>query len=348
MEIKNLPKLVENLQNRYKKLFYRFYELYAFNAKLKLPKGMEEWIERIFKSKEIVENQKIISIKNKFTKEHAIYNELRGKRPKTEVKMDLRELEKKRECVFCNPEKRTSQDLFGRIKGKYCLTASNIAKYNYFHGIIIFKEHNPLKLKKQWLKDYFEVAEKWFKKVEEVEREARYNFLLWNCLWKGGASIVHGHMQLTSSKFKYGKVELLEQISEKYKRKYNSDYFLDLFKIHKKLGIGSKTGKTHILFYLTPVKEKELFIFSKEKKLANLHEVIYEIIKNYLKLNVLSFNMAMFKIGNYWISRITDRGKLNERHSDIGALELYGASVISSDPFKLAKYFEKHGFHFGN
>ena len=106
--------------------------------------------------------------------------------------------------------------------------------------------------------------------------------------------------------------------------------------------------KTHILFYLTPVKEKELFIFSKEKKLANLHEVIYEIIKNYLKLNVLSFNMAMFKIGNYWISRITDRGKLNERHSDIGALELYGASVISSDPFKLAEEFKKYGFHFGN
>jgi galactose-1-phosphate uridylyltransferase len=341
MEIKNLPKLIKELKKKDKDLFYRFYELNVFESKLKIPKEMESWVKKKFKSKKIVENQKIISIKNKFTKENTIYNELRSKRPKTKIKIDLRELDKKEGCIFCDFERKTPSDVFKRIEGKYCLTVSNLAKYNYFHSIIVFKEHNPLKLKKVWLRDYFEVAEKWFKKVKEIDKEAKYNFLLWNCLWRAGASITHGHMQITSSKVKYGKVEFLEEIAGKYKRRYKSDYFLDLFKVHEKLKIGNRIGKTYLLFYLTPVKEKEIFIFLKEKSFVNLSDIIFKIIKNYFKLNSFSFNFSLFKVNNYWISRIVERGSLETKHSDIGALELYGASAVAFGPFKLAKEFNK-------
>ena len=35
--------------------------------------------------------------------------------------------------------------------------------------------------------------------------------------------------------------------------------------------------------------------------------------------------------------RILDRGDLNNRTNDIGAMELYAASVISSDPYVVAR-----------
>jgi len=52
---------------------------------------------------------------------------------------------------------------------------------------------------------------------------------------------------------------------------------------------------------------------------------------------VQSFNLAIFQLGDYHIIRLVDRGSLEDRNSDIGAMELYAASVIASDPFKLAQ-----------
>jgi len=339
-KITNLLELVNKLPEKQRRLFNRFYSVNLSESKLILSNKMREFVKIRFKSLKRVENQKIIAINNNFTGEGSLFNELRSLRPRPTIKMSTRELENKKNCVFCKPENFTPSDSFGRIKGKYCITASNIAKYDYFHSLIIFKEHNPLKIKKVWLRDYFETAEKWFLEVKKLDKEAKNNFLIWNCLWRSGASIIHGHMQVTSSKMKYGKVKKLEEISEKYKQKFNSDYFLDLFRVHKSLGLLREINGTKMLFYLTPVKEKEIVIFSKEKRFANLSDLIYKIIKNYFRLGVKSFNLSLYKIENYWITHLVDRGNLEDKSSDIGGMELYGNSVISFDPFKLSEKFK--------
>ncbi len=339
-KITNLLELVNKLPKKEKDLFERFYSVESSVANLKIPKEMEKFVKNKFGLVEKVENQRIISINNNFTGEGSLFNELRSLRPIPKLKVNLKELEKKDNCYFCNPESYTPSNTFGRIKGKYCTTASNIAGYDYFHGLIIFKEHNPLKIKREWLKDYFETAEKWFKEVEKVDKEAKNIFLLWNHLWRSGASIVHGHLQLTASKMKYGKIKKLEEISGNYKEKFKSDYFSDLFKIHKSLGLLKKVNKTNILFYLTPVKEKEILLFSKEKRFPDLSDLIYKIIQNYFRLGVRSFNLSLYKIKDYWVTHLVDRGNLEDRNSDIGAAELYGNSVISFDPFKLKTYFK--------
>ena len=339
-KITNLLELVNKLPEKQRRLFNRFYSVNLSESKLILPDKMREFVKIRFNSLKKVENQKIISINNNFTGEGSLFNELRSLRPLPKIKINKRELENKKNCLFCNPENFTPSDSFGRIKGKYCITASNIAKCDYFHSLIIFKEHNPLKIKKVWLRDYFETAEKWFLEVKKLDKEAKNNFLIWNCLWRSGASIIHGHMQLTSSKMKYGKVKKLEEISEKYKQKFNSDYFLDLFRVHKSLGLLREINRTKMLFYLTPVKEKEIVIFSKEKRFANLSDLIYKIIKNYFRLGVKSFNLSLYKLKNYWIIHLVDRGNLEDKNSDIGGMELYGNSVISFDPFKLSEKFK--------
>jgi hypothetical protein len=66
----------------------------------------------------------------------------------------------------------------------------------------------------------------------------------------------------------------------------------------------------------------------------------------YRSAGVMSHNMAVYlpplsPDGEDWrrfppIARLVDRGDPANRASDIGAMELYAASVIASDPFRLA------------
>ncbi|OYT43331.1 MAG: hypothetical protein B6U88_01365 [Candidatus Aenigmarchaeota archaeon ex4484_56] len=330
-----MKKIIE-LPNYKSSLFSRIYSVSSCEGKLRLTEEIKKYVVDKFGSLDMVEKQTIVSVKNKFTKEQTLYNELRSKRP-IEVKTNFKisEIENTKGCAFCL--NKTPADEFGRISGKYCITASNLTKYECNHGLIIFKEHNPLKIKLEYLEDYLETAKRWFDNMDN--KKIKTKLLLWNCLWRGAASIIHGHMQVVASKTKYGKIELLENAKNNYNRKYKSDYFSDLYKIHNNLGLSKKIKNTKILFYLTPIKEKEIFIFSKTKNFVKISEGIYYVLKNLIKIGVVSFNLVLFKIGDYYISRILDRGNILNRNCDIGGMELYAASVVSSDPFKLIRLF---------
>lgn len=337
-DITELDKNVEQLSLDAKELFNRIYTFEISIGTLGIPVEMETWVKKMFGSVGRVENQRIVSIKNKFTGEHSLFNKLRTDRPiEAKSAFVLEELKEKRSCLFCNPEKRTPSDVFGRVKGKYCITASNIAKYDSFHSLVIFKEHNPMETKQAWIEDYLRTGERWFEEVSKVEKKELQKFFLWNCLWKSGASIIHGHIQLTASGMRYGRLEVLEKVAADYKREFNSDYIDDLYKVHNSLGLAKENEGERILFYLTPIKEKEIFVISKARKSDEMANTIYKLLRGYRGMGVQSFNLAIFQLEDYHIVRLVDRGSLETKTSDIGTMELYAASVISSDPFKLAR-----------
>jgi hypothetical protein len=338
-EITELDHILEELSRDARELFNRVYTLELSTGSQKVPEEMEEWVKERFGSIERVERQRIVSIKNKFTGEHSLFNQLRSDRPiEAKSTIQLEELEDRANCLFCNPENKTPSDFFGRIKGKYCITASNIAKYDAVHSLIIFKEHNPLVIKREWIKDYLSTGERWFAEVTKYQAEkGLQKFFMWNCLWKSGASIIHGHMQVTASLERYGKLEALEKAVYGYNREFNADYFEDLYTIHKELGLAKARGGERILCYLTPVKEKEIFILSRAKRSDEMADTIYDVLRSYLDMGVQSFNLAIFQVRDQHIVRLVDRGSLADKNSDIGAMELYAASVIASDPFKLAQ-----------
>jgi galactose-1-phosphate uridylyltransferase len=163
--------------------------------------------------------------------------------------------------------------------------------------------------------------------------------LMWNCLWKSGASLIHGHMQLTSSKVQYGRIRHLQEISEGYNEIFGTDYFEDLYSVHESLGLAKKSGASKIIFCLTPKKEKEILIFSKVKNFVELSPLLFRIIGRYKNLGVQSYNLALFQINRWWICGLIDRGELKNNSSDIGAMELFADSVVASDPFRLAENF---------
>lgn len=339
--ITDLPELVENLPEDKKFLFHRIFRFYIETGRLKLPETMRSWAISRFGE---CEEQQIVRVTNKVTLESTLFNELRAKRPiEAKISAEIDKLiEKSKGDSFCNPHERTPSDIFGRIEGKHCVTASNIAKYDFLHVVIVFKDHTPFIYDEEKIADCLDVAFKWFKRAKEYDSSAKYPFFMWNRLWRAGASIIHGHAQALISKEPYSAYEFYEGVRKDYIEKYGSDYFEDLYTVHESLGLGFRYAGVGIMAYLTPVKEKEVVMVSKDT--TGLSKAISLVLRCYHRLGVRSFNLAIFMppldspLDFPFFTRVVDRGDLSSRTADIGCMELYaGTSVVANDPFVLAE-----------
>ncbi len=306
-------------------------------------------VEAQFGSIESVRKQDIVKIENLITGEGTIYNPLRSLRPHNYRYRCIENISgsgMSEEDLFVRPMENTPEDLFGRIKGKYCITASNIAKYEQYHCVIIFRNTDPLDFNCDEVADYIDTAWRWMKKANRFDKAAKYGMFLWNCASRAGASIAHGHAQAIIGRGShYTRVQRLYQAAVEYKNKYNSDYFRDLFELHGALGLGWQRGNVRIMSYLTALKQNEVMLLGKNVD-SKLEESIYSVLAGFRdKLGVKSFNLGLilppFQAEDGWqgfpvITRVVDRGDTTDLSSDIGAMEFYGASVVSSDPFHTA------------
>lgn len=346
--IVHLAELVQALPAAERERFQRIFQIDTTVGELRPPPSMHDWIKEYFDSVEAVERQRIVKVTNLITLEGSLFNELRAGRPmEARASSDLTQtIMSNTGGPFCRPVEGTPEDVFGRIEGDHCITASNIAKYDGFHGLVIFDEHNPLQFSAKRVKDYIDTALTWAREAHCVDKEARYFFLMWNCLWRSGASIVHGHAQMTLSRgIHYAKVEHLRRAALLYRIAHGVNYFDDLYAVHKSLGLTVDYRGVRVLAYLTPIKEKEVVLIS-ERLDNELKYVIYKVLQCFVgALGVSSFNLALCmrpidSVPEDWkgfpvLVRVVDRGDPNNRTADFGAMELYGSSVIASDPFRV-------------
>lgn len=350
--ITELPALIEDLSPEDQALAGRIFDVSATTGRLDPPKSMHPWIEKSFGSVEAVREQRIVRVTNRFTFEGTLFNGLRASRPlDTGLDLDLeRDIERTAGDPFCRPEEGTPADVFGRIRGRHSTTASNIAKYDGFHGLIVFDDHNPLHFTPEKVADYISVGLEWGRKALETDPEARYFFLMWNCLWRAGGSIIHGHAQVTATRgMHYPKVESLRRAAALYVSEYGSDYFQDLFRVHEALGLAIPAPPGIRAFAsLSPIKEKEILLVGPGLEDDSLRRAVAGVLQGFTqKLGVSTFNAAFYlpplaEVEEDWSSfpvavRLVDRGDPSNRTSDIGAMELYAASVVASDPFEVAR-----------
>ncbi len=348
--ITQLDRLVQDLPADERAVFQRIFHVSTTTGHLRVPPSMRDWIKGYFGSVEAVQSQRIVKVTNLITLDGALFNELRANRPmETVANADLEEIIMANVGdPFCNPLEGTPEDVFGRVRGRHSITASNVAKYDGFHGLVVFDEHNPLAFTREGVSDALDTALEWAKKAHNADQRARYFFFLWNCLWKSGASILHGHAQMTlSCDIHYAKIERWRRAAVLYRIAHGVNYFDDLYAAHRALGLTAEHGRTRALAYLTPVKEKETLLIS-ERLDDDLKEAIYRTLHCFVnQLGVRSFNLALYwrpidHVEEDWsgfpvVVRIVDRGDPNNKTADIGAMELYAASVIASDPFRVAE-----------
>ena len=247
-----------------------------------------------------------------------------------------------------DPYTGTPADVFGRVRGRYCVTASNVAKFDGFHSLVVFDEPNPLRWDRERLRDYLETGERWAQEAHRADPEAKYYLFIWNCLWRAGASLLHGHAQVMLGRdMHYAGVEALRRAGLLYQAEYRANYFDDLYRVHEIVGCAFERDSVRIIANLAPKKEHEVLLMAPWPTLA-LKDAIYDVLACMRdRLGVESFNLAIYRppLGSTdenWagfpvLVRIVDRGDLASRTADIGAMEMYAASVVSSDPCKLAE-----------
>jgi hypothetical protein len=350
--IADLDLILDSLPAEERGLFHRLFRVSVVIGELNPPREMHAWIEGQFGSVAAVRSQKIVKVTNRVTFEEALFNRLRASRPleySHRLAVESRVIDAHLiGDPLDTPEVSTPADVFGRVKGKYSITASNIAKYDGFHSIIIFPDHNPLNFTRERIIDYLDTGWKWAQRAHKQDPSAKYYLFLWNCLRRAGASLAHGHAQVTLSRDShYAKIEALRQGALNYQKQYGSSYFEDLYRLHDVLGLGLEREGVRVMAYLTPTKEKEIMVVGKAFDLS-LEERVYEVLACYRdRLFVTNFNLVLVTpplgdVEEDWsgfpvVVRVVDRGDPTSTSCDIGTMELYAASVVSSDPFQVAQ-----------
>jgi len=329
----------------------RLFSISATTGRLDAPPEMHPWIAKLFGSVDAVREQRIVRVSNTVTFEGALFNDLRAMRP-----MEVKGADEVRATIassandpFDHPLTGTPADTFGRIEGAYGITASNVAKYDGYHGVLVFNEHDPLApMDAATMRDHLATAHRWGLAAQAADPAARYLFVMWNCLWRAGGSIVHGHMQMTATRGShYPKVEQLRRQALGYATSSGRDYFDDLWLVHDALGLGFVVEEARVMASLTPIKEREVVILGRPgADETSLAAAIARVVTAYRAAGVVAHNMAIYlpplsPDGEDWrrfppIARLVDRGDPANKTSDIGAMELYAASVIATDPFRLA------------
>ena len=349
LTVMQLDEIVAELPVEDRVAFESVFHVAATRGDLVPPETMRNWIAERFGEPELVRHQKIIKVTNIVTLEGVIFNWLRSSRPiwRQELNLD-EELERSNGDPFDTPYELTPEDTFGRVESEWCVTASNIAKFDGYHGLVIFKEKNPLRFTREQFHDYLNTGERWAALAHRSDPSAKYYLFLWNCLWRAGASLLHGHAQvLLGREMHYAAIESLRRAALLFEATHRKNYFDAVYTAHELVGAGFQRGGVRVLANLAPVKEHEVILVADEMN-DELKDRTYEALACLRdQLGVSSFNLVLYRpplapTSESWdgfpvMIRIVDRGDPTTRTNDIGAMELYAASVVSSDPLKLAQ-----------
>jgi hypothetical protein len=341
---------------------------------------MEEWVIRHFGALAAVREQTIVKITNRLTLESALFNQLRARRPTrangdpspSETTLNARIAgELSDHDIFRHPERDTTADVFGRIRGQYCVTASNVAKYDGWHGLVIFNEPHPLRFGAAQLRDYLDTALRWIATAHTRDPHAIYPVITWICLPRSGATLMHGHMQIALAHgMHYAHVERWRRAASSYRTSTGSSYFDDLFVVHEQLGLATpSTRATRAFAHLTPARNREIVLLTNARQADqqtsrssasvswstdplvslpdSLAQTLYSILRGLIDdLGMRAFNLGialppLAPTAEDWrdmpiIARVADRGDPLTNRSDVGAMELFATSSITADPFEVA------------
>lgn len=328
------------------------------------PPEMVPWIERQFGASTDVREQTIVTIVNRFTLEGAIFNPLRARRPIDrgggEQALEARIAERLADRdIFCDPWKTTTADTFGRIRGRFCVTAANIAKYAGWHGLVIFDEPHPLRFGSEQIQDYLDVAFRWIAAAHAADDQAIYPIITWNCLPKSGATVMHGHMQVALKRgMPYGAIERWRRATIDYRQGSDANYIDDLYAIHAALGLAlPHPSEVRAFAHLTPLRDREIVLLTEPSTrgvalqppahwalfATTIAETIQRLIE---RLGMRAFNLAILLppltiTAEDWrtmpvIARLVDRGDALAVSNDWGAIEMFATGCVVSDPFMVA------------
>lgn len=313
------------------------------------PPRLEPWLRETFGSVEAVRHQRLIRVTNLATLESAVFATLRSRRP---VDAGARPRDLATEIAategdpFCDPGHQTPAEPFGRVRGARMLTGANAALADAHHAVLVFDHHDPLDLDAGLVRDLFATGRAWADQARSADPAADRYLLIWNCLWRAGGSIIHGHAQALLGRHRsHAALDRFVRDAMAYRAVHAADLVADLVSVHRDVGLTRElTDGVTVIAHLTPVKERELLVIGppemdeRDPSFADATWRALSALRD--RLGVRSFNLALWRAPLEGgggaippIVRIVDRGDPMSRPSDIGAMELYGTPIVGSDPY---------------
>jgi hypothetical protein len=310
---------------------------------------MEPWLTAVFGSPDAIREQTILKVSNRATGEATLFAPLRARRP-IDGAGDPADLAAEIAATvgdpFCDPESGTPAHEFGRVRGSRMITGANAAAADAHHAVLVFDEHDPLAFDTGLVADLFETGRAWAERARLADPASSNYLLIWNCLWRAGGSIVHGHAQaLLGSGPHYARLDRFRRDARAYSQAHHAHLTHDLAALHVDLGLAS--GDLVVtLASLTPIKEREVLVVGQpgmdERDRSFTDAIARALLAFRDRLGVRSFNLALWRpplaAADGWegippIVRIVDRGDPFQRPSDIGSMELYGTPIVGADPY---------------
>jgi hypothetical protein len=356
-----LPSRIAALPAAARERAERIYDVRLVQPHTDPPPALETWLTERFGSADAVRVQTVLKVTNRVTLEATLFAPLRAKRP-----IDGRGDGDDRDArlagdiaatmgdPFCAPETGTPANTFGRVRGARTITGANAAAIDGHHGVIVFDAHDPLTFDEPLVGDLFRTARAWADRARRDDPDAANYLLIWNCLWRAGGSIVHGHAQvLVGSGAHYARLERWRRDAATHFQATGERLVDEMLAIHRDLGLAHRhSGGAWTVAHLTPVKEREVLIVgafgSDERDPGFVSAAASALTVLRDAVGMRSFNLAVWRppltsdgrVPAGWegmppIARIVDRGDPFERPSDIGGMELYGTPVVSADPYRL-------------
>ena len=352
--ITDLPNLIERLDAPRRARFDRLFRVDVSEGRCMVPETMHPWVIEHFGSVERVEHQQIVRVTNLVTWDGALYNPVRAGRPLVKRADAQRQTTQMHDPssgldIFADPLRTTATDVFGRVRGRHCITTGNIARWEGQHAVVIFDEYDPLAFGRDQMRDYFATSMQWARQAHQQDPQARYMFWGWNGGLKGGASIPHAHAQIGLGRRQhYAQIERLRLAALSYRAKYTitgSDYFADLLAAHTDVGLRFDVAGLPAFLYLSAWRAKDVWIIGRA-----FDNALADALCDTLRWLIDDTGMGAFNVGvlmppifdgpEDWsgfpvIARIVDRGAPNMVSSDVGALDIFAHQVIAADPYSM-------------
>ncbi|MGH2455982.1 MAG: hypothetical protein ACRDHD_06975 [Candidatus Limnocylindria bacterium] len=350
--ILDLPALVRNLPPDARRRAERMFDADLVVGETDPPAEMHAWLADRFGSVDAVRRQAIVRVTNRWTLEGALFSPLRGRRPQEGTGDRGPRQEATGDDPFCHPETGTPAEPWGRVHSDHAVSGANAAKYDGQHGVLVFRKHDPLDFDRESVVDLLHLGRRWADRAREADPAAAAYLLVWNCGMRAGGSIVHGHAQVLLGRARhYARIERLRRDAAAYRSATGAPYLEDLVAVHRDLAlVVAEAGGVATVASLTPIKERELLVIgpagSDERDPAFAAAVARAVVAYRDVLGVRAFNLALHRppldAGEAWselgpVVHLVDRGDPESRSSDIGAMELYAASVVGGDPFEVAE-----------
>ena len=219
------------------------------------PDALEPWLAEIFGSVDAVRKQTVVKVTNLATLEATLFAPLRARRPVDDPghASDLvSEIGAAAGDPFCAPETGTPAHTYGRVRGTLMVTGANAAAAEAHHAVLVFDEHDPLAFDAELVGDLFTTGRAWAEKARQTDPDAANYLLIWNCLWRAGGSIIHGHAQaLLGAGRHYARLERFRRDAESYRAVHRSDLVRDLVAVHRDLGLAVGVRGVALLAHIT-------------------------------------------------------------------------------------------------